>query len=66
MNVVLNGEEKEIQSGMTVEELLDQLKISKERVAIEINMNIIPKGGFAEVALKDGDKIEIVSFVGGG
>ncbi|MBI4746384.1 MAG: sulfur carrier protein ThiS [Deltaproteobacteria bacterium] len=66
MKVVVNGEEKEIPDGLTVEELLSQLNICKERVAVELNLDIAPKGRFDDTILKDGDRIEIVSFVGGG
>ena len=66
MKVVVNGEEKEIPDELTVEGLLNLLNIGKERVAVELNLDIVPKAKFAETALKDGDKLEIVSFVGGG
>lgn len=46
--------------------LLDLLGVQKERVAVELNLNIVPKGRFGETVLKNGDRIEIVSFVGGG
>lgn len=66
MKVVVNGEEKEIPYGLTVEGLLNQLNIGKERVAVELNLDIVSKNSFADVVLKDGDRVEIVSFVGGG
>ena len=66
MNVAVNGEEKEIPEGLTVEGLLNKLNIGKERVAVELNLDIVPKNSFADVVLKDGDRVEIVSFVGGG
>ena len=66
MKVVVNGEEKDISEGLTVEGLLNKLGIGKERVAVELNLDIVPKGRFDDTILKDGDRIEIVSFVGGG
>lgn len=66
MRVVVNGEEKEISEVLTVDGLLNKLGIGKERVAVELNLDIVPKNSFADVALKDGDRVEIVSFVGGG
>lgn len=66
MKMVVNGEEKEIPDGLTVEGLLNQLNIGKERVAVELNLDIVPKNSFAYVVLKNGDRVEIVSFVGGG
>ncbi len=66
MKVIVNGEEKEIPEGLTVVGLLNKLIIGKERVAVELNLDIVPNSRFAETVLKDGDRIEIVSFVGGG
>lgn len=66
MRVVVNGEEKEISEGLTVDGLLNKLGIGKERVAVELNLDIVPKSRFAETVLNDGDRVEIVSFVGGG
>jgi len=66
MKVVVNGEEKDISEGLTVEGLLNKLGIGKERVAVELNLDIVPKSRFAETVLNDGDRVEIVSFVGGG
>lgn len=66
MKVMINGEVREASEGLTVIALLDLLGIQKERVAVELNFDIVPKGRFGETVLKDGDRIEIVSFVGGG
>lgn len=66
MEITVNGEQKQIQEGFTVMGLLDLLGVQKERVAVELNLNIVPKGRFGETVLKNGDRIEIVSFVGGG
>ena len=63
---MVNGEEKDISEGLTVEGLLNKLGIGKERVALELNLDIVPKSRFAETVLNDGDRVEIVSFVGGG
>jgi thiamine biosynthesis protein ThiS len=66
MKVVVNGEEKDISEGSTVEGLLNKLGIGKEMVAVELNLDIVPKGRFDDTILKDGDRVEIVSFIGGG
>ncbi|MHB8059005.1 MAG: sulfur carrier protein ThiS [Desulfuromonadaceae bacterium] len=66
MRIILNGEQAETADGATVETLLQQLGISRERVAIELNADIVPKAGYENQLLADGDKIEIVHFVGGG
>ncbi len=66
MNVLINGEPAEIKDGSTVTELLDQLQIGRERVAVEVCLQIVPKASYDAHGLLEGDKIEIVHFVGGG
>jgi sulfur carrier protein len=66
MNVQLNGDQKEIMEGSTVADLLDSLGIGGNRVAVEVNLDIVPRATYAAYAIKDGDRIEIVQFVGGG
>mgnify|MGYP004551011125 FL=1 len=52
--------------GKTVAEYLESENYKMERIVVEINGNIIPKSTYAETILKDGDTVEVVSFVGGG
>ena len=52
--------------GKTVAEYLESENYRMERIVVEINGNIIPKNTYAETILKDGDAVEVVSFVGGG
>jgi thiamine biosynthesis protein ThiS len=66
MKVTVNGESAEIKSGSTVAELLDHLQISRNRVAVEVALEIVPKLKYDTQVLVDGDRIEIVHFVGGG
>jgi thiamine biosynthesis protein ThiS len=66
MNIVLNGDVFSVADGATVFSLLTQLGISRERVAVELNADIVPKANYEKQPLSDGDKIEIVHFVGGG
>ena len=66
MHIVLNGDSFETAGGTTIDTLLQQLGISRERVAVELNADIVPKGDYEKQLLSDGDKIEIVHFVGGG
>ena len=66
MNIILNGESFETTDGASVETLLTQLGIGRERVAIELNADIVPKAQYENQLLSAGDKIEIVHFVGGG
>jgi thiamine biosynthesis protein ThiS len=65
MQIQLNGEGKNI-SATTVLGLLESLGIDPKRVAVELNKEILPKPQYAEKTIADGDKIEIVHFVGGG
>ena len=66
MKVILNGESKECPEGITIENLLDLYKIDKNRVAVELNLQIIPKKELSTLVLRDTDLLEIVTFVGGG
>ena len=66
LTVRLNGEKKIFQSSLTLAELLKNLSISREKVVIEHNMEIIPKDSLDSRRIQDGDRIEIVHFVGGG
>ena len=66
MKVTVNGESAEIKNGSTVAELLDHLRIGRDRVAVEIGLEIVPKAKYDTHTLSDGDNIEIVHFVGGG
>jgi len=66
MQVMLNGVAAEIRDNSSVAELLDQLQIGRERVAVEVNLDIVPKAAHDSHLLSAGDRIEIVHFVGGG
>ena len=66
VNVVINGKPQEIADGLTVQELLSQIKLSTPAVAVEINLELIPRERHAETRICDGDQLEIVSLVGGG
>ena len=66
MNITLNGEKKEVPGGLTVFGLLEFLKIQHQRVAIELNLEIVRKDKYDNTAIKEGDSLEVVSFMGGG
>jgi thiazole synthase len=66
MHITLNGENKTLQPPMTVEQLIDHIGLDARKVAVERNLEIVPKSGYASVGLADGDQIEIVHFIGGG
>jgi len=66
MHIILNGERSEQQDGLSIAGLLSGLGIGLERVAVEVNLDIVPKANYDTHMLSDGDRIEIVHFVGGG
>mgnify|MGYP001627037598 CR=1 FL=1 len=65
MRLIVNGEDRDIKVE-TISQLLEELKILPERVAVEVNYKVIKRVDFANYKLKDGDIVEIVYFVGGG
>tara|TARA_Y100000741_G_C17950780_1_gene435729 strand:+ start:108 stop:326 length:219 start_codon:yes stop_codon:yes gene_type:complete len=64
--IQLNGDSYEINSGSNLDELLIKLKIQKNKVAIEVNGEIIEKKKYPKLILSKDDKVEIVQFIGGG
>ena len=66
VRVIINGDEKEVAAGTTVAALLRELDASPKRVAVEVNRELVTRGEYDETILAEGDRIEIVTFVGGG
>lgn len=66
MNINLNGEVCEVHSAHTLAELIVELELSGQRIAIEINGDIAPRSQHASITLKANDRIEIVHAIGGG
>lgn len=66
MKITLNGESRTVDDGSTVNSLLLGLGLDPRKVAVERNREIVPKSQYAEVALAEGDVLEIVHFIGGG
>jgi thiamine biosynthesis protein ThiS len=66
LTVIVNGEEKEISDGLSVSGLLNALDLKPERLAVELNRRIIRRAEWDSTTLADGDRLEIVNFVGGG
>ena len=66
MKLQINGEEREFESPTTLAALVEGLGMKAGRVAVELNRNIMPRDRWAETELSDGDRLEIVHFVGGG
>ena len=66
MFIHLNGVKKEVPEGSTVRTLLEHLGIKPERVAVEINEEIVRKATYGDVPVREGDRVEVVQFMGGG
>jgi len=66
MNVTINGKTETLAEEKTVTDLLERLKLAPIRVAVEINEELVSRRDFSETTIHDGDRIEVVTFVGGG
>ena len=66
MRISLNGQPRTAEEPTSVADLLSQLELEPVRVAVEINEDIVPRKRFGETPIRDGDRIEIVTFVGVG
>jgi thiamine biosynthesis protein ThiS len=64
--IVLNGEAKEIAAGQSILDLVLSLNLPSDRLAVEHNLKIVKRDQWNKQRLQDGDKVEIVQFVGGG
>jgi thiazole synthase len=65
-SIRVNGEHRRVRIGMTVADLALELGLEPTRVAVERNLEIVPRSTLAQVVIEDGDDFEIVTFVGGG
>jgi thiamine biosynthesis protein ThiS len=66
IEVIVNGDAHQVSLGASVTDLVKQLELAPERLAIELNLSILPRAKWAETELKSGDRLELVHFVGGG
>lgn len=67
MHLIINGEDHDdLPDGLTVAKLIAHLGLPERKIAIERNLEVIPKSTFGEVILDDHDKLEIIHFIGGG
>jgi len=66
VNILLNGEDHEVPDDLRLEQLLDFFSLSKQRVAVEMNGSVIRRVDWHGTLINDGDRIEVVHFVGGG
>ena len=66
MAVSINGERRCVSGGISIAEMVRQLGFDPARVAVERNLEVVPRSTLADVAVQDGDSYEIIRFVGGG
>ena len=66
MEITLNGEKFALETGSNIVNLIDKLDLNTDKLAIERNLEIVPKSKFAMTIIEEGDKLEIVHFIGGG
>jgi len=66
MKIHINGDPREFAAPLSLSALLDQLGMKADRVAVELNRGIVPREQWAQTSLGEGDRLEIVHFVGGG
>lgn len=66
MRVTINGEERRLSVSVSVDVLLAQLGLEPAKIAVERNLEIVPRSKYRDVTVVDGDRLEIVQFIGGG
>ncbi|MGH6800964.1 MAG: sulfur carrier protein ThiS, partial [Methylocella sp.] len=66
LRLTVNGEDREFDRALTVEGLLGELKLNPAKIAIERNLEIVPRSAYGVTQLQSGDRLEIVQFIGGG
>jgi thiamine biosynthesis protein ThiS len=66
MKILINGEDRDLPASATLTTLVDDLGMKSDRVAVELNRNIVPRDQWSATTLAEGDRLEIVHFVGGG
>ncbi len=66
MELTVNGETRDVQNVRTVSDLLEDMDLDPEKVAVEVDQNVVPGEAYDEQELSSGSEVEIVTFVGGG
>jgi thiamine biosynthesis protein ThiS len=66
MQIVVNGATREVAEGLSIARLLEELQLEPKHVAVEVNLELVPRGRHAQHALSPGDRLEVVTLVGGG
>ena len=66
VEIILNGETRRLDAPLSVRGLLESLGLDPAKIAVERNLEIVPRSAYGRTPIADGDRIEIVSFIGGG
>ena len=66
LEIRVNGEQRRVRHGLSIAQMLGELGLDPLRVAVERNLEVVPRASLAEVVVVDGDSYEVVHFVGGG
>ena len=66
ITVSLNGERREVPESLMLDGLLEWLKLPLDRIAVEVNLQIVRRAAWAQTPIREGDHLEVVHFVGGG
>ncbi len=66
MQLTINGETRELPDGLKAGELIERLGLQNRRLAVEVNLEIVPRGELPRYVLQPGDRVEIVQAIGGG
>jgi len=66
MQIIVNGEQKTISEGLTAAQLVEQMELTGRRIAMEVNLEIVPRSRYEDHVFAEGDQVEIVHAVGGG
>jgi sulfur carrier protein len=66
MHILLNGNDTQVEAGLDLAALIQRLGLAGQRVAVEVNAELVPRSRFETHALEDGDRVEIIHAVGGG
>ncbi len=66
ISITVNGEQRQVAAGASLSDLLAQIGLDTRKVAVERNLEIVPRSSYAATALAEADQLEIVHFIGGG
>jgi sulfur carrier protein len=66
MDILVNGEQRQVPDSYTAAQLVDAMGLSGQRIAMEVNLEIVPRSSYENYALQPGDRVEVVHAVGGG